>query len=165
MGGFTSELRGGSIGWCSRAGFRMIEVAVSVRMQNLVTTASRWLTSITAIEDPAVLASHVVGIDALGRLLHQLDDEVVIGAADANDGADTVAQLAEVDGGAVAADDAGRLQLLHALGHGRLAQVHAAAQFGHGQACVGLQLGEDAGVVGVQGGVQGKVHASPSNRR
>jgi hypothetical protein len=27
----------------------MIEVAVSVRMQNLVTTASRWLTSITAI--------------------------------------------------------------------------------------------------------------------
>ncbi len=41
MGGFTSSRRAGSMVSCSLTGLRMIDVAVSVRTQNLLTTESR----------------------------------------------------------------------------------------------------------------------------
>ena len=62
-------------------------------------------------------------LDHFRDLLHQLDDARVLRAADANDGADAVAEPGQVHRGAVARDDAGIFKLPNPLDHGRRGQA------------------------------------------
>ena len=47
--GFASSRRAGGIGWRSRTGLRMIEVDVSVSVQNFDSTASRCATFVNPV--------------------------------------------------------------------------------------------------------------------
>ena len=123
--------------WFSRAGLRTMQVAVSVRRQNFVTTASRWFTSITAISKTQ-LSSPVTLYALMHSVLDQLDHSCVVGATDPHDGPDAIAELRQIDGCTVAGDDTRRLELSHPLRHGRLAQMDASPKLSHRQASIGL---------------------------
>src|SRR6478735_6232255 len=124
MAGLIFSRRAGSTAACSRAAFSTMEVDVSVRIQNFVTTASKCSTSITAI--PRIQLSSPVTFQALTTS--------GVCSISLTTGADAVAQALVVHHGTVALDHPIEFQLANPLSHRGLAQVHAAAEFCHGDA-------------------------------
>src|SRR4051812_48557467 len=100
----------------------------------------------------AVVAGDAAALDYFGGLAGDAGDlgDLARRRADADDGAERVAQRPRVDVDVVAADDAVALEATEALGDSRRGQADAAAELRHAEARVGLQLGEEPEVRHVQ---------------